>query len=165
MALPPGSTIGIIGGGQLGRMLAIAAAQLGYFQAVSRMDVGIALLIEYLGIVLVVLWVWALTRQRPHRLTVVGIVLALLGLALVLDGVAHRVLQESGHPRGVGRRQGDLELVRAVVGPKLSLEDIVDLANQNGGRDNISVILVRVPPEFLPSSGWVQRWLAKKRAN
>ena len=28
--IPPGSTIGIIGGGQLGRMLAIAAAQLGY---------------------------------------------------------------------------------------------------------------------------------------
>ena len=28
--LAPGSTIGIIGGGQLGRMLAIAAAQLGY---------------------------------------------------------------------------------------------------------------------------------------
>jgi 5-(carboxyamino)imidazole ribonucleotide synthase len=30
MMIPPGSTIGIIGGGQLGRMLAIAAAQLGY---------------------------------------------------------------------------------------------------------------------------------------
>lgn len=29
-ALPPGSTIGILGGGQLGRMLAMAAAQLGY---------------------------------------------------------------------------------------------------------------------------------------
>jgi 5-(carboxyamino)imidazole ribonucleotide synthase len=29
-ALPPGSTIGILGGGQLGRMLATAAAQLGY---------------------------------------------------------------------------------------------------------------------------------------
>jgi 5-(carboxyamino)imidazole ribonucleotide synthase len=28
--VPPGSTIGIIGGGQLGRMLAVAAAQLGY---------------------------------------------------------------------------------------------------------------------------------------
>jgi 5-(carboxyamino)imidazole ribonucleotide synthase len=28
--LPPGSTIGIVGGGQLGRMLAMAAAQLGY---------------------------------------------------------------------------------------------------------------------------------------
>jgi 5-(carboxyamino)imidazole ribonucleotide synthase len=30
MIVPPGSTIGIIGGGQLGRMLAIAAAELGY---------------------------------------------------------------------------------------------------------------------------------------
>ena len=30
MTLPPGSTIGIVGGGQLGRMIAIAAAQLGY---------------------------------------------------------------------------------------------------------------------------------------
>ena len=30
MSLSPGSTIGIVGGGQLGRMLAIAAAQLGY---------------------------------------------------------------------------------------------------------------------------------------
>ena len=30
MSLPPGSVIGIVGGGQLGRMLAIAAAQLGY---------------------------------------------------------------------------------------------------------------------------------------
>ncbi len=30
MIVPPGSTIGIIGGGQLGRMLAIAAASLGY---------------------------------------------------------------------------------------------------------------------------------------
>lgn len=29
-AVPPGSTIGILGGGQLGRMLAMAAAQLGY---------------------------------------------------------------------------------------------------------------------------------------
>ncbi len=65
--------------------LAVAAAQLGYFQAVERLTVGVALLIEYLGIVLVVLWVWVLTRRRPHRLTGVGIVLALVGLALVLD--------------------------------------------------------------------------------
>ncbi|MHB8399475.1 MAG: hypothetical protein ACYDCI_11160, partial [Candidatus Limnocylindrales bacterium] len=28
--LPPGSTIGIIGGGQLGRMLGLAARRLGY---------------------------------------------------------------------------------------------------------------------------------------
>jgi len=30
VVVPPGSTIGIVGGGQLGRMLAVAAAQLGY---------------------------------------------------------------------------------------------------------------------------------------
>jgi 5-(carboxyamino)imidazole ribonucleotide synthase len=30
MSLPPGSTIGIIGGGQLGRMMAMASARLGY---------------------------------------------------------------------------------------------------------------------------------------
>ena len=30
MTLPPGSTIGILGGGQLGRMTAMAAARLGY---------------------------------------------------------------------------------------------------------------------------------------
>ncbi|MBD3782996.1 MAG: EamA family transporter [Micrococcales bacterium] len=65
--------------------LAVAAAQLGYFQAVERLTVGVALLIEYLGIVLVVLAVWALTRRAPHRLTGVGVVLALVGLALVLD--------------------------------------------------------------------------------
>src|SRR5437763_590170 len=28
--LPPGSTIGILGGGQLGRMLSVAAAEMGY---------------------------------------------------------------------------------------------------------------------------------------
>ena len=28
--IPPGSTIGILGGGQLGKMIAVAAAQLGY---------------------------------------------------------------------------------------------------------------------------------------
>ncbi len=36
--LPPGSTIGILGGGQLGRMLATAAAQLGYHTHVLAPD-------------------------------------------------------------------------------------------------------------------------------
>ena len=42
--------------------------------------------------------------------------------------------------------------------------ELVDLANQNGGRDNISVILVRVPAEFLPAPGWAQRFLAKRKS-
>ena len=43
--------------------------------------------------------------------------------------------------------------------------DLVDLANSNGGRDNISVILIRVPAEYLPSASWTQRWLARKKAS
>jgi 5-(carboxyamino)imidazole ribonucleotide synthase len=38
MIIPPGSTIGIVGGGQLGRMLAMAAAQLGYLVHVYAPD-------------------------------------------------------------------------------------------------------------------------------
>ncbi|MFS4834781.1 5-(carboxyamino)imidazole ribonucleotide synthase, partial [Staphylococcus aureus] len=36
--LPPGATIGILGGGQLGRMLGVAAAQLGYNTRVLAPD-------------------------------------------------------------------------------------------------------------------------------
>lgn len=38
LPLPPGSTIGILGGGQLGRMLALAAARLGFDVAVLERD-------------------------------------------------------------------------------------------------------------------------------
>ncbi|HLW16735.1 MAG TPA: Stp1/IreP family PP2C-type Ser/Thr phosphatase [Actinomycetota bacterium] len=40
---------------------------------------------------------------------------------------------------------------------------LVELANQNGGRDNISVILTHVPPAFLPERKWAENYLAKKR--
>ena len=40
--------------------------------------------------------------------------------------------------------------------------ELVDLANRNGGRDNVSVVLVGIPQGFLGSTGWVQRWLAKR---
>lgn len=63
----------------------------------------------------------------------------------------------------------DPEVVHDVVDEKrsdlaLAAADLIELANQNGGRDNVSVILVRVPPDFLPSAGWAQRFLAKKKA-
>ncbi len=64
----------------------------------------------------------------------------------------------------------DPEVVHSIVDEKRMLlpeaaADMVELANQNGGRDNISVILLRVPPEFLPASGWAQRFLARKKAS
>jgi drug/metabolite transporter (DMT)-like permease len=66
-------------------LLAVAGCQLAFFNAVRHLDVGVALLLEYLGIVLVVLWLWARHGQRPRRLTLAGIVAAVAGLVLVLD--------------------------------------------------------------------------------
>jgi drug/metabolite transporter (DMT)-like permease len=66
-------------------LLAIAGPQLCFFNAVARIPVGIALLLEYLGVVLVVGWLWLRHGQRPRRLTVAGGTVAIAGLAMVLD--------------------------------------------------------------------------------
>jgi drug/metabolite transporter (DMT)-like permease len=66
-------------------LLAVAAPQLCYFNAVARIPVGVALLLEYLGVVLVVGWMWLRHGQRPRRLTITGGAVALAGLAMVLD--------------------------------------------------------------------------------
>ena len=72
-------------------LFAVAAPQLCYFNAVARIPVGVALLLEYLAVVLVVGWLWLRHGQRPRRLTVAGGVAAIAGLAMVLDltGAAH----------------------------------------------------------------------------
>ena len=65
--------------------LAVALPQLAYFSAVSRLSVGVALLLEYSGVLLVVLWTWARLGQRPGVVTGAGVLVALGGLVLVLD--------------------------------------------------------------------------------
>ena len=66
-------------------LVAVAGCQLFYFNAIERMPVGVALLLEYLAAVLVVGWLWLRHGQRPRRLTVVGAAVAIAGLAMVLD--------------------------------------------------------------------------------
>src|SRR5690606_38757558 len=66
-------------------LLAVAGCQLFYVNAVQTLSVGVALLLEYLGIVLVVAWQWVRHQRRPQRGTVAGVVLAVAGLVLVLD--------------------------------------------------------------------------------
>lgn len=66
-------------------LLAVAGCQLFYFNAVETLTVGVALLLEYLGLILVVGWLWVRHGQRPRRWTLAGIVLAMAGLVLVLD--------------------------------------------------------------------------------
>lgn len=87
-------------------VVAVAGAQLCYFQAVARMDVGPALLIEYTAPAAVVLWLWVAHGQRPGRLTVAGAVVAVLGLALVLDLVSGASLDPVGVLWGLGAMVG-----------------------------------------------------------
>jgi drug/metabolite transporter (DMT)-like permease len=66
-------------------VVAMAGVQLAFFNAVRTLDVGVALLLEYLAPVLLLGWTSVRMRQRPPTATLVGAGLTLVGLALVLD--------------------------------------------------------------------------------
>lgn len=66
-------------------LIGMGACQFCYFNAVSRLDVNITLLLEYLAPVLIVGWLWFRSGQRPSRLTFLGTAVSVAGLLLVLD--------------------------------------------------------------------------------
>lgn len=63
----------------------VAGCQLFYFNAVTHVSVGVALLIEYLAPMLLVGWAWARYGRTPRRLTIAGTAAAIVGLLFVLD--------------------------------------------------------------------------------
>ena len=69
-------------------LVPIAGAQLCYYNAVSHLSVGVALLLEYTAPILVVGWIWTTTRRRPRGLTLAGVGLAVAGIMLVLNVVS-----------------------------------------------------------------------------
>jgi len=85
---------------------AVAGAQLCYFNAVQTLPVAVALLLEYSGALLVVAWLWLRHGQRPRRLTVTGAVVAVAGLALVLDLPGAGSLDPVGVLWGLGAAVG-----------------------------------------------------------
>ncbi len=87
-------------------LLAVAGAQVGYFNAVSRLTVGVALLLEFLGLVLVVIWLWLRQGQKPRSWTVVGVVLAIAGLVGILDLGGGSSLDPIGVLWGLGAAVG-----------------------------------------------------------
>ena len=87
-------------------VVAVAGAQLCFFNAVAHLSVAVALLIEYSGILLVVGWGWARHHHRPRRLTAVGGAAALLGLVLVLNLAASRRLDVVGIAWALGAAVG-----------------------------------------------------------
>jgi drug/metabolite transporter (DMT)-like permease len=87
-------------------LVAVAGAQLCYFNAVAHLSVGIALLLEYLGTVLIVGWLWLRHGQRPRRLTIAGIVIVVVGLVCVLDLSGHQHVDLVGVLWGLGAAVG-----------------------------------------------------------
>ncbi len=85
---------------------AVAGAQLCYFQAVDRLSVAVALLLEYSGVLLVVGWQWLARGHRPRRLTVLGAAVAVAGLVLVLDLLGDARLDPVGVLWGLGAAFG-----------------------------------------------------------
>nr|WP_238783315.1 EamA family transporter [Streptomyces monomycini] len=66
-------------------LLAVAGVQACYFAALSRIPVGVALLIEYLAPALVLGWVRFVQRKPVTRAAAIGVVLAVGGLACVVE--------------------------------------------------------------------------------
>ncbi len=66
-------------------LLAVAGVQAFYFASLSRIPVGVALLIEYLAPALVLGWVRFVQRRPVTRAAAVGVVLAVAGLACVVE--------------------------------------------------------------------------------
>ncbi len=66
-------------------VVAVAGAQFAFFNAIAHLSVGVALLLEYQGTIAVVAWMWLRHGRRPRPVVLAGAVVALAGLALVLD--------------------------------------------------------------------------------
>ncbi|MFF8541279.1 DMT family transporter [Streptomyces werraensis] len=66
-------------------LFAVAGVQACYFAAISRIPVGVALLVEYLAPALVLGWVRFVQRRPVTRAAAVGVVLAVGGLACVVE--------------------------------------------------------------------------------
>ncbi|MGW0845721.1 EamA family transporter [Streptomyces sp. NPDC002787] len=66
-------------------LLAVAGVQAFYFASISRIPVGVALLVEYLGPALVLGWVRFVQRRPVTRAAAAGVVLAVGGLACVVE--------------------------------------------------------------------------------
>lgn len=65
-------------------VIGVAASQFCYIAAVQRLQVGTAILLEYLAPVALVAWAWGRSRRAPARIVLAGSVVSLAGLILVV---------------------------------------------------------------------------------
>jgi drug/metabolite transporter (DMT)-like permease len=120
-------------------LVAVAGCQLFYFNAVRHLSVGVALMLEYLGIILVVGWMWARHGHRPRRLTVGGSAAALAGLTLVLGVFGHARLDLAGVLWGLAAAAG---LATYFVLSSRAHDDLPPLALASAGMGTGAVALL-----------------------
>ncbi|WP_241564440.1 EamA family transporter [Nonomuraea polychroma] len=66
-------------------VMAVAGVQSLYFVAITRLPVGVALLLEFMAPVMVVAWVRVVRKIRLARAAYVGAVVAVVGLGIVVE--------------------------------------------------------------------------------
>src|SRR5262245_6148261 len=80
----------------------IAPCQTLYFIAASRLPIGVAILLEFTGPVLVVCWLRFVRRDVVPRTAAIGVVIALAGLACVVQVWSGLTLDLIGLLAGLG---------------------------------------------------------------
>src|SRR5919199_1613218 len=66
-------------------VLGVAFVQLFYFLSIRRLEIGVALLIQYLAPLLIALWARFVAKEHVRRRIWIALALALGGLTLVVD--------------------------------------------------------------------------------
>lgn len=106
----------------------LACVQLFYFLAIERLEIGIALVIQYLAPVFVALWARFVAKEAVRRRLWAGIALSLSGLCLVVQLWEGMTLDAAG--------------VAACLGGALTFAGYVLMAERSlrGGRDAVSLL-------------------------
>ena len=120
-------------------LVAIAGCQVFYFNAVQHLSVGVALLLEYMGIILVVGWLWFRSGRAPRRLTIAGSAASVVGLVLVLDLIGDAQIDLVGVLWGLGAAVG---LAVFFVLSAKSDSELPPLAMASGGMTIGAVTLI-----------------------
>src|ERR671912_755562 len=63
----------------------VALVQWLYFVSIGRLPIGIALLIQYIAPILIALWAWSVFKESIRRRIWIALVLAVVGLAVVVE--------------------------------------------------------------------------------
>lgn len=141
--------------------VAVAGSQFCYFNAVDHLSVGVALMIEYMGLVLVVAWQWFASQRRPLGSTLVGVTLALAGLMLVLDVFGGFRIDPIGVLWGTGAAIG---LAGYFIVASSTSNDLPPIAMATAGMVAGAILLVALglvgvlPLRFSTQSVHLARW-------